>query len=440
MALNDINEFDYVEGSESFHKVSNPRIIWIDRKAILEDFPSVCPLIGSNELHPASVSRWMLENCGYVSKPHLVQNDASQRMLVDENTTFGYRPIRYGRAAIFDAYKKDQKIGLVDVKGCGVGKDKVPKVANHCTGLLELHMALNEIAYQKIFECVFRNYGIKISTVPIYCLIDLGFRFNSITGSHRACQIVRSAHLRPEGNDELPLYQSDRHSITLMIEYLLRFLGFCTGGWPKLEIFTNENNQLDHWAFSTNKVPGLTTNHIEHLVRDLGIQAPYSMGFCNIQTCREVSLTAPFASLVDFGGYHFRDSFELDFLSLVRDRPINWGGLSRSSDAKWIQPVFEVTQDVQRLLSMFNRSHVTYDPQYKISSSLMNKFNDDRWDEGCVELERIIDSLDKLELKSSGSTAISVFDKSAKISQLPEVAFDLAYSKTREPLPSCLAL
>jgi hypothetical protein len=106
----------------------------------------------------------------------------------------GYRPPRYGRAAILEAEFEGEKIGLVDLKGVGLesadfdvkqfeaaGNDqpKIDKVRTNpnSSGGMDLAEAIRETARQQATQRHLVARDLPYETVETYFIIELPFRW-----------------------------------------------------------------------------------------------------------------------------------------------------------------------------------------------------------------------------------------------------------------------
>ena len=324
--------------------VSGTSCLWSDVGAIQRDFPAIAG--------GASACEQFVEcNASILAANQIVGSDVNEAVNVSGVERTAYRPPQYGRALIIEARELTDGdvndsaavVGLLDVKGVGVGPDVRPCLAEHSNGLLLLNQAIEELLYQKIVEEIFRRENLDVAGLPVYALVDLGFRGRTPQSSMLSCAaLVRRAHRRRPGGTELPATGSAQQRIQLLVELVLRRYGLTTANTAtRLVVWRNGDGDLHH-VYGDHPAPGVDVSHVAALLDELDIelQPGQSVVFegVNVQTTRELSLDPVAAQLVDFGHYNVAERFDNPLFSPVEDRFLNWGGAFWPSDETWVNP------------------------------------------------------------------------------------------------------
>lgn len=333
--------------SESVKVLRGARIVWFDGDAVRRDFGRSVRG-GLSELR-----RFVLANAAIISTRQTEPNEVNENVPVSGEPRLAYRPPNYGRALVVEARDirgedadvdmRGPIVGLLDIKGAGVAPDRRPTLRLHSTGLLLLNQAIEEVLYQKIIETVFQSEQIDVRGVPVYAIVDLGFRGRVPESGMVPCaSLVRRAHRRHPGGLELPALGSPAQKLQLVIELVLRRYGITSVNiGTTLKLMRDLRGRLDH-RYGEGRAVGVEPPHLELLLRELGVDlAPgESMLFegLNVQTTREVTAYPPRARIVDFGHYNVADRFKNPLFSLVRDRFLNWGGALWPSNPDWVSP------------------------------------------------------------------------------------------------------
>jgi hypothetical protein len=331
------------------------RVLYADYRQVVEDFPWLAgdlKLCGERET-PADqrkIDDWLLHNCSIMSIAQLQETANSD---ISEPKSVAYRPPRYGRACIVETKSRHGgRTGLLDIKGCGVDLSCKPSPQRHMTGTLSVSEAFTEVAKQIIIEKVMKTYGLKISGVPVYAIIDLGLE-GVDQFSLKPCRlanVVRRAHQRPRGNIELAQFRSNTQRAQLFTELILRTFGIsCTFG-NQFSIWKSDGGyQYDVMPSKPNQLL-LTSDHLKLLVNDANLGLPAKIGFVNVQLTRNHSFNPTEVELIDFGHYVFMDRFHGALLSTVKNVDMNWGGLLKDTDADWVQPIQSMALDHKKFL------------------------------------------------------------------------------------------
>jgi hypothetical protein len=334
---------DHDSTCEAFAVVAGSRLIYVNKPALRSDLSLVSPHC---KLADECLDSWLLAAGSVISQANAKPNDVNSLPQLTDRKRIGYRPPRYGRAAVFDvpltmAESIVSQIGLaVDVKGCGVDADQNPSRVRRGSGTLLLHEAIQELLNSRLLSRVFEQSKLDVTSLPIYALVDLGIvGWCSYFATEMPCvTMLRRAHLRPTGNDEIPSAGSDEELAKHQIELALRRFGISSAPIScSLDIL----GQGENLALIKNGelIPGVPPVHITRLLLELGIRAPCKIRMTNVQLTRGTKINPLSATLVDFGHYTSESTFVGHHLvTLVNDRPFNWGLFLRETDADWVQP------------------------------------------------------------------------------------------------------
>jgi hypothetical protein len=344
--------------------LNSASVQWADYGALIEDFPELRSMLrapSSNAKVPLpsdvdqfkNIDAWLLKHAAIISEAQARPNEVNEPIPPTRERRIAYRPPRYGRALIVpihgysgtagsetkNAPLRNGTAGLLDIKGCGVAPGQFPRCERDSNGLLTTAEAFKELATQRIIETLMAQLKVDVTGVPVYAILDLGFRCR-IPGSRfiPAGAIVRRAHKRQPENNDLPYRGNVHHQVTLQIELLLRLFGITSSSSSTcLRIWADGDTPLySYGGYPGN--PEVTADHLTRLLASVRARAPVVFDCINVQLCRDARIKPLTATLFDFDQYEFRASFENNLLSLVRNRPINWGACFWRRDKEWIQP------------------------------------------------------------------------------------------------------
>jgi hypothetical protein len=198
-------------------------------------------------------------------------------------------------------------------------------------------MAIEELVNQMIVERVLAREGLDVHGVPMLALVDPGFRARIPGSNYLPCAIlIRTGHRRTLGGKDLPAYGTDAQRVQIMIELILRRYGITSAtAMTRLQLHRSSQGVCAA-TYSGVSVQGLESEHIENILKELGLDLPLGaiveFDAVNVQTTREIGCRPLSATLVDFGHYNIATSLHRPILSLVADRPLNWGGVVWSSE------------------------------------------------------------------------------------------------------------
>lgn len=317
--------------SEPIRRVSGAKVLWADYGRIARDIP------GLSRASAPQIERWLIKRTAVISETQSEQSKVNDHVASTRLARRAFRPPHYGRSLIVEVgadepsaepVARQSSAGIfVDVKGCGVGNRKKPRLVMDANGLLSLPHAFRELITQGLIEGLFEKLGIAISGVPVYAVIDLGF-WATFYGGYRlpAALMVRRAHLR-RWNRELPAKRSVEHRIKLQIEVLLRCFGLtsCTSA-TKLCLRRGNDGHLSYKYGETEEFKDLPrTCAVDDLSFDDRGLAEFDC--VNVQLTSEFGGEPLYAQLVDFGQYQPLETPARPLATLVSDRFLNWGGM-----------------------------------------------------------------------------------------------------------------
>ncbi|MGV1767986.1 hypothetical protein [Rhizobium rhizogenes] len=323
--------------TDTFFKLRNPKIVWIDRELIRRHFEF------ASHFNDRMIDDVVINSAGIISSGQLRNNSCNTEIPVSGQPLIGYRPPRYGRAAIVDVKLplSGMKFGLLDVKGCGVSDDQEPILRFHKTGLLPLREAFRELVMQKIIEKLFLINNINVRGVDVYAILDLGFNARVIGGKYEpAGAIVRRVHRRPRDNNEIAFFNDEAYRTKLKIELVLRFFGI-TSSNPRgrLRIHFDKSKDKIVIYLGDDEKTNLTQKEINALIEKKSINLPAEFDIINVQLTRQAHPNPLQAELVDFGHYYVgTPQFENPLLSFARKRRWGWGHIINSTNRLWVVP------------------------------------------------------------------------------------------------------
>lgn len=354
--LRDIAELDDPDiARERMLRLAGARVLFAEHALLQRDFPRLRTQAwierepGLASLAPGQltiavherIDAWLLRQAAWISVPQAAQQLVNGPVTTGAQTRPGWRPPRYGRAAVVAT---DDGPGLLDLKGVGVPEGQRPRLASHANGLCLLEELLREICFNWMLAHIFTATRVGAATsvgfwcVPNYGLIDAGFdarRFDRPTWS-RAAVLVRRAHRRPRGGIELPRVGDREEQLKFEVEMLLRSYGLTsTNNWTRLHVAVERGQP--RFVYHDRVIEGLSRERALELLARLG-PAPIIHEGVNVQFTRDIDGPGCKAQLIDFGQYEWRERFELPVASLVRDRELRWGGAIRPGDRGYVQP------------------------------------------------------------------------------------------------------
>ena len=330
---------------EVVHTLANSKILWVNYEALLTDFPHL------KRETEVIIEEWLLRHSAIISDAQIQQQHVNTSIQTTNRRLIAYRPPRYDRAVLVSTSDsnctlpleeslrwRDEPEGMLDIKGCGVAAGKKPHLGDHGNGLMLLSQAIEEFARQRLMEAVLRHAKVSIIAVPIYAILDLGFKCRTQEGKMvPAGALVRRAHQRPVSGIELPERGTDFQQIKLEIELLFRQYGITSANsGTELHVFNGSDSVECRYAGFA--MPHVGKKRLKTLVDEIDRPLPWHLEGINVQLTRYAQLRPLRAELVDFGHYEIRSRFEKPLLSLAFDRFLQWGGVMWPDDPHWIQP------------------------------------------------------------------------------------------------------
>ena len=345
---------------ETVLRLCGPSVAYADYALIIHDFPHLTPRLNSNPNQAKakldwsspqgrdlrdSIDRWLLEHAAVVSCSQASQTEVNTRIFTSSSTE-AFRPTGYGRAIIIPVVTTSPQsvksgASLLDVKGIGVPPDTKPAHREHADGLEYLGVAFSDFVFQRLIDRVFARHAPHYWTLPLYAIIDTGFDlFGGWHGTAPAGLHVRRAHRRPLLGADLPVCGSKEEDIKFDIEMLLRAHGMSsTAIGTSIEV-KKQNGQIEVF-YNNELVEDLTASELEWLAQEARLETSQYERFEGVNIQLTADIGAGFraeAHVVDFGHFNFRHSFTFPVLSLVRDRPLRWGGALWPDSPSFVQP------------------------------------------------------------------------------------------------------
>lgn len=314
-------------------RVEGARVVFADHDLLRRDFPML------ERAAPEAVDEWLLRHAALISVAQAEQSVVNTPIRVVGEPLEVYRPPRYGRAFIAPVPGEEgEPAGLLDLKGIGVRSGLKPRASIHGDGLLVLGEALEEYMTQLLLDAVFRHSSEPFRTLPVYAILDLGFDSLSMGTARPAGVVVRRAHRRQPGNMELPVCGSPEQKLYLRIELLLRHYGITSANPGSTYEFIEEEDGTIRCRFGGFDAVYHTQEQIRGIWRNIrnGRKSRRFEGI-NVQTVRDQNV-----QLLDFGHYKICDGFTEPLLSMVKDRPFNWGGVIPPDSPLYVQPAPEL--------------------------------------------------------------------------------------------------
>ncbi|WP_137136464.1 hypothetical protein [Rhizobium sp. FKY42] len=322
---------------EDFAVVQGTRLLYADLDAVKMDFAQT----GQSLPDDSDLRCWLAEAGSVLSLANARESLVNEIPAWDGTLRTGLRPPRYGRAGIFDAPLSRSGGGLaIDVKGCGIALGGIPLRERRGSGTLLLHEAIQELINGRLLTRVFLEAGEDVECLPIYGLVDLGIKgWCSYFAREMPCvTLVRRAHLRPTDNNEIPPSGSDEEIAKHRIELILRRSGLSSAPMSCSVKFDGEGDSLRIIKNGV-EIVGVPPAFIARFLDEIGIETPATVRLNNVQLTQASRAEPLSATLVDFGHYTAEPAYHGHHLvTLVSDRPFNWGSFVREEDPDWMQP------------------------------------------------------------------------------------------------------
>jgi hypothetical protein len=324
--------------AEPFDELEGTSLLYADLPALRADVDGVR---AGSRLPDEILTGWLLTAGSVLSEPNSTTFTANSEPRRSDRRKTGYRPPRYGRAAIFTVPMDGQGLSLVaDVKGCGVASSQQPQRVQRGSGTLLLQEAIQELINARLLDIVFHRAGMDVRCLPVYGLVDLGMSgWCSYFSEPMPCvSMVRRGHLRDDGNLEMQASDSVEEMVKHRIELTLRRFGLSSAPQSCAIDFVCKDGELQMLKNGM-RIECVTHDLIAHHLQVVGIEAPCNVRVNNVQLTKSCVADPIQATLVDFGHYTAEpDYFGHHLLTLVHDRPFNWGSFLRDSDPGWVRP------------------------------------------------------------------------------------------------------
>ncbi|OWV64211.1 hypothetical protein ATY76_22460 [Rhizobium sp. R339] len=340
-------------------RIDNAQTIFVCAEDMVEAFD-----LPRDEKAAVDCSRW-LEVVGGVMSLAQMENlleDGKPIDLSRYRCLGSLRPPKYGRAAIL-ATKSFEELdvplqhgeGLLDVKGCGVPRGRVPIADfNHNNGVLFLHEAIREFTNYSILLKLSRQSSCPFDVLPHFGIVDLKMSLKMADlPPLPLCTMVRAAHFRDPENCERPEVGSPMLARKLEIERYLQQNGL-TSTTDGYKIWNDDGVlRLQHHR----KVFKVSEEDVRRFARNFGLGIPSETNGINVQLCDMARWGEFSQTLVDFQHYRRADSYLHETsVALSRDGWNYWG----DSITNLLTPHPNIN-DIRRLLGEVSNVETFYD-------------------------------------------------------------------------------
>lgn len=328
---------------EEFLSLDTARLIYHDLPGFMEEYRVAVAGAPCPEPDAADAKAVLLNAGAVLSRPHAEANCVHAEPVFADRVRTGYRPPRYGRAALFElpapegqGAARGQFEGLLDVKGCGVPAGEIPTAHPMRNGVLFLHDALIELINSILLSRLFERDCVNLSTIPLYAIVDTGVRAKAAWAANRipCAALVRKALVRQPGHIELPLGGSVEEEIQYSVECYLLSRGLTTVG-PITTVCVMREEESFVLRLDGEVVPEATEEMVLYHLNELGLYPPQILHFVNVQIARDASLDPLRACLVDLGHVRACDELPGHLGVFVRDRQLNLGKIVKKGEPGW---------------------------------------------------------------------------------------------------------
>jgi len=368
-------------------RVETARLVYLDHGLLARDLPPLSDdaLRAGGEDPTSFRERWFLDQAGVISLAQTGAPIANTPIRTTGPARDGFRPPGYGRAAVVEAVAGAGGAAeplLLDIKGIGCGPGRTPARAPHASGLCALRETLREAFFEALIGALLCRAAPDLWTVPIYGVIDLGFDLETHRGEQlEAGLLVRRAHRRTLDDASLPWCGSRDERLRLEIELLLRAYGITSAN--AVTRFHLEAHGDGLRIGIRDEPPGVAPPEIEQAARAiLGCAPATTCDGINIQLARIAPQPGFRAQLVDFGHYEIRRRFERSLVSMVRDRPHQWGASLMVEDPHFVQPFPELAEPLSAWARESEARHFGDAPRAAVDPPM-------RWADGAARAFRL---------------------------------------------------
>lgn len=323
-------------------RVEGARLVYLDHALLAHDLPPLRDdaLVAAGEDPVDFRERWFLDNAALISLAQTGEPIANTPIRTGRPAREGFRPPRYGRAAIVEAVAGSGTAEslLLDLKGAGCAPGRAPSLAPHASGLCALREVLREAFFEAMISAVLGRAAPDLWTLPVYGVIDLGFDLKTHRGEQlEAGLLVRRAHRRTLDDASLPWRGSGDERLRLEIELLLRAYGITSANAATRFHLEPHPDGLRIGIRDEPRIAAAPA--IETAARTiLGVQPAAACDGINVQLARIEPAPGCRAQLVDFGHYEIRKRFEPALVSMTRDGPHQWGASLAPDHPYFVQP------------------------------------------------------------------------------------------------------
>jgi hypothetical protein len=292
------------------------------------------------EYCPDTCAEWLRRSGSVLSESQFTADFLSPQPQPADSCD-GYRPPRYGRAAIFETRRAHPDVRhaaaedtlLLDVKGCGVSSKVKALPGRSTSGVLSLHAAVAEVINAQLIDFVFSQQAFAVRCVPILAIVDLGIWSRETDGTGFPCAtLVRQVHIRPADNNELPLAGSVEEAVKDEIEGRLFQAGLTSTGYSTVMTITFEDDRLVLRVGGEDRKA--TDDHLWELMRRHDVNPPLVIFLTNVQIAHAPGNAPVCAEIVDLSHYKAFAPPPCFVTTPVDDRPFNLSRLSRREVAR----------------------------------------------------------------------------------------------------------
>lgn len=324
--------------TEQLLGVAGARVLFANYPALRADFDA--PWEGATEeSQQAAIDRWLLRNAAYISTSQAAAQGINTPIALDNRRVTGWRPPRYGRAAVLCAPASEQV--LFDIKGIGVPPDEAPQLP-HSNGLLTLAEAVHEVLMEHLVFAAMNHAGAAITPLPAYALIDLGFDalWHDGRAAEPAVLLLRRACTRPRCQWQRYWQGPELAGALMQAELLLRRYGLTASSCGAVRFhLCRENGELQVRRDEQRLAVSAQVAETLHRLLNANRGAPLLIDGVNVQLAGVSSVAPLQLQVMDFGRYRFAERFEHHLYAWIDADYQNLNGLYLApDDPRYVQP------------------------------------------------------------------------------------------------------
>ena len=379
---------------EPMSRVAGARVVYANYALLLHDFRSYFEAqlqqppeaLSKAELY-AYIDDWLVRHAAVMSRTQAAQSKVNTPIPISSKSVVGYRPPRYGRAAIVVVPMPDdeQRQLLLDVKGCGVSGAPpylIKPLLPNANGLLTLSEAMHELLMEKVSGLVLAAGHSMARPLPSYAVLDLGCDavFNDGSPNDPAVLTVRRGHARPAFQWGEAHPGKEVACQLLEVELLLRASGLSSSNCGAIRFeLAQYNGQLQVLRDGKAVDAGAASRIPARWKQALAAGQRMVLDGVNVQVDDQLNRGGAQFQILDFGRYRVRSSFSNAlFASCHRNFAALEGAFLDAQHTRYVQPV--AGRDLSKLLAgsrvrAFNQAVVSYngsdDARQRINNALV---------------------------------------------------------------------